>query len=498
MTSNDTTARGDHPLWLLSILGGALILRLILFTGIQGEDDRYYHAAALRIARGERPAPRDLFDTRIGMSVPVSLLYRVFGVREACLIAPALLASLLLTALAYLWGRRRGSAWTGRVAALFVALFPLDVVVATGAWTDLPLAAGLGLGAFLVDGAPAASTAMKRRAAAVVAGLSFGAAYLSKESALPLLTVLLPLLGRKETRKDLAIALAVFVGVVGLEMLAYGLIESDPLFRFHLAKRTQSEARGSGDGFWTRLFWLPSFCLNPAGPYFAYTAGLFLWAIAGAVQALRKDPWKSGGIAVWWIGSGYLLALSPLSLFPFRPAVDLQPRMFAIQVLPGALLAADVLVGALRPRAAIAVGLASALLALLCAVRLHQDCALFRGGAVWAHERLSNLPGSTVLTDPRTAAMLRVLARETPTYTLRVYTGADPIPPDGTLLLDSRIQAAGARDWDHVPPPPWWSSDEPRREEVAVRSVPSPWRLRGPRGPEERTILRRVAAHSPR
>ncbi len=381
MTSNDTTARGDHPLWLLSILGGALLLRLFLFTGIQGEDDRYYHAAALRVARGERPAPRDLFDTRIGMSVPVSILYRLFGPAEAFLIAPSLAASLSLVALAYFWGRRRGSAGTGRTAALFVALFPLDVIAATGVWTDLPLAAWLGLGAFLVDGAPAAPTARKRRAAGVVAGLSFGAAYLTKESALPLMVAMLPLLSRKETRKDLAIALAVFAGVVGLELLAYGLVESDPLFRFHLAKRYQSDARGSRDGFWTRLFWLPSFCLNPAGPYVAYTAGLFLWAIAGAVQAFRKDPWGAGRFAVWWIGSGALLALSPLSLFPFRPAVDLQPRMFAILVLPGALLAAEVLVGIARPKAAIGVGSASALLALLCAARLHQDCALFRGGA---------------------------------------------------------------------------------------------------------------------
>lgn len=107
MTSNDGNARGDSPLWLLSILGGALLLRLLLFTGIQGEDDRYYYAAALRVSRNERPAPRDLFDTRVGISVPVSVLFRLFGPRELCLIAPTLLASLSLVILAYAWGRRR-------------------------------------------------------------------------------------------------------------------------------------------------------------------------------------------------------------------------------------------------------------------------------------------------------------------------------------------------------------------------------------------------------
>jgi hypothetical protein len=283
-------------------------------------------------------------------------------------------------------------------------------------------------------------------------------------------------------------------------MFAYGRIESDPLFRFHLAKHFQAATPGSSDGFLDRLLWLPSFCLNPLGAAFAYTAGLFVLSIAGGVIAVRKDLPGAGRIAFWWLGSGYLLALSPLTLVPFHPAVDLQPRMFAILVLPGALLAADFLVGvaARRSRVAIGIALGSSFLALLCAARLHQDAVLFRAGPVWAHARLSSLPGAVVLTDPRTAKMLQVLSAGAPNYSVRAYTGADPLPAEGTLLLDCRIQAAGARIRDNTPPPPWWSSEAPRREELDALSLPSPWRLRGPRGAGERTVLWRVAAYSPR
>jgi hypothetical protein len=284
-------------------------------------------------------------------------------------------------------------------------------------------------------------------------------------------------------------------------MLAYGRIESDPLFRVHLAKHSQVDSPGSPDRFLDRLIWLPSFCLNPLGSSFAYTAGLFGLSIAGALTGMRKSLRGTGGIALWWLGSGCLLALSPVTLIPFHPAVVLQPRMFAVQVLPGALLAADFLVGlaaAGRPRAAAGIAVASSLLALLCAARLHEDCALFRAGAVWAQARLSNLPSVTVLTDPRTARMLQVLSANAPAYAIRPYTGADPLPPEGTLLLESPIQAAGARLRDHTPPPPWWTSEETRRVEVDALSLPSPWRLRGPRGSGERTVLYRVAAHSPR
>lgn len=465
------------------------MLRLALFTGLQGDDDRLYSASAWRLSRGERPDAPDLFRTRIAYLAPVALWYRTIGVNVFGLILPSLAASLGLVALAYGLGRTLYSENVARAAAAFTALVPLDIFYGTTASTDLPLAALLGVGTWLLlRPDPSAGRA-------VLAGLAWGAAHLTKESGLLLALPSLFLLWKPERRKALLIAGLTAAGVVAVELLTYGLIEGNPLYRIQLARAAQSGSLMQSASFWRRLAALPSSWLNPYDLAFVFGGGLQAGSLLGAVWALRRDRQKSGAVAFWWLTTGLVLTLFPFSLLPYRPALDVQPRMYAVMILPGALLASVFLVdvlGSRSRRAAWAVAAVAALLSMTCAVRLHQDGRVRRIGVEWAHRELAAHPGASVVTDPRTAELLRMMSSYAPAFSISSYGPDHPPPRSGTLLLQVPRQAAPSARWDKVAPPPWWNEPPPPRRIAAEASFRAPWPLRRNPDEDERTVLSRV------
>src|SRR5439155_7055706 len=211
---------------------------------------------------------------------------------------------------------------------------------------------------------------------------------------------------------------------------------------------------GKHSALWT----FPSLCLNPLNAVFPYSGGLLAFSAAGAIWAVMKDRRRSGSIALWWLGGGVLVTLFPISIFPYRSALQFQPRMLAVLTLPGALLASVFVVEALgsaHPRRAWVAAAGASLLSLACAVRIHQDGWLWRQGVEWAHRTLADHPGKVVVTDPRAAEMLLMLSSYAPAYRVRGYASGDAPPESGTLLLDVPRQAAASRLWDGIAPPGW-------------------------------------------
>lgn len=405
--------------WPLGILAFALTVRLIFFTGVQGQDDRLYSASAYRLLHGEHGPSPDLFRTRLGYEAPVAALYGIFGVHFACLIAPSLLASLGLVGLAYRLGHTLKSAPIGRTAALFVAVLPLDVFNATCGGTDLVLAAWIGLGVWLLAEPGMTRTPTRRIVGAISAGLAWGAAHLTKESGILLILPAVPVVWSVGARKSLAIAGAVALGVVLLESAAYGWATGDPLYRVHLAQTTQGTANGNVLGFWAALQSFPSVVFDPRNILFPFTGGLATLSAGGSLFVAIRDRARMGAVALWWLGAGLVLTLFPISLFPYRVALHLQGRMLAAVTLPGSILASILLVeslGSRRPRLAWSVGIAAGLLSTVCAARLHQDGLRWRIGLEWAHRELASHPGAPVITDPRTAETLRMMTSYAPEW----------------------------------------------------------------------------------
>ena len=485
--------------WPLGIPAGALALRLALFTGLQGGDDTIYSDAAYALASGTFKAGAGIFEMRLGCVAPVALLYALFGVRVACLMAVPLASSLLLVILAYRFGKEMYSVQTGRAAAIFVALLPMDVFHATDSHADLPQAAFATAGLYLLWTALRMSDGRGALLRSVGAGVLFGAAHLTKESAFVLLIP--TLLWWKERRhwRLLAVAMSALVAVIGAETIAYGFITGDPLRRFHAAVAVQEQNLGAAArpsaGFWGRIVEAGSLFLNPLDPRFAYTAGLFSISIAALIGSIRRDRERSGWVAFWWAGVTLFLCLWPLHLFPYRPVMLLHARVLAPIVVPGALLAGRLFVSTLLPRWPKAAGVGACLwglLALVCAVRLHGDALQGRAGPEWAYERLVRSPGVVVVADPRSGGMLKLLGRYAAPFQILRYASGDPPPPPGTILFDDDRWGAINRQWDGLSPPPWWRSASPPREIVEETTIPPAFRLRGTGGAGNRVVLSRI------
>lgn len=467
------------------------MLRLILFTGIQGGDDAYYYLSALRIAKGEPLEAQNLLHTRVGYLYPLSFLFSIFGPTTTSLILPSLAVSLSLVAMAWWLGRHFGSETTGNIAAGFVALFPVDVFLSTTANTDTVMAFWIGLGVCLLRRAFEQPSVPR----AVLGALCFGAAWATRESAPMFILPTLPLLIRRPFGRERIIAVGTLAGAAVLYLAVWTIVRGDPLYAMHVARAALEAQEKPQEGFLHRLLTLPSLCFNPFDALFPYTGGLLALSGAGCVHVLWRDRSRLGGVAAWWLGSALILILYPLSIFPYRPAVFIVPRFYAMLAVPGAVLAAVFLkdvVAARRPRTAIAVGAVASLFAIACAVRVHADAVAWRVGPEWAHEQLREKPGVEVLTDPRTAVLLRIRSADAPPYRLRVPRKNDAPPAAGTLLLDCPRQSATSRKWNGFDPPAWWSDSPPARDLVAEQHVAAPRSLRGARGPDERTALWRI------
>jgi hypothetical protein len=486
----------ERWIWTSAILLGALALRLILFTGIQGTDDLLYAARAHAVLDGRFEPGGDLFAARVGHVLLIALGFFLFGIHSWTLALPSLISSMLLVGLALRLGRELSGETAGRCAAILVAILPLDVFYATEAHPDLPQASVASLGLFLLWRAVRDSDLRR----ALLAGVAFAVAHFIKETAV---VFLLPAILWARDRKawpTLGAAFGVFAAAVATEMIAYGATRHDPLLRFHLA-RSQIEAVqvAPGLGFWSRIGSLGAEFLDPRGACFAFL-GLFPWlAGAGAVWALKRDRAQCGWLVVWGAAIALFISFWPLTLIPYRPALSVIPRFFAGAVVPGAVLAARLLVdGPLRLRRGLAWSGAAVvvLVSMIGALQVHADGSRWRRGAEWAHDQLATVGNAPVVTDPRTASMLAFLSGYSPPYRLSSYDPDDPVPPPGTLLLDDERWVAATERWDSLAPPAWWRSPSPARRTVAELTIPGRWRLKGVRGPDEHVVLSEV--YSPR
>lgn len=120
---------------LLCILAGALLLRMLYFSGVGGLDDIDYFRYARQVLDGTftTTAAQDgsfPFRFRLGLILPTAVMFRLFGVSEFVAAVFPLLNSLGLVVVCW-WGGLRISRGTGMLAATLMATFPLAISHAT-------------------------------------------------------------------------------------------------------------------------------------------------------------------------------------------------------------------------------------------------------------------------------------------------------------------------------------------------------------------------------
>lgn len=137
MTKIVSTASQMAPLALVTLIG--LGIRLINFVGpVRGDDFRYL-SLAFDAQHGQVISTWSAAD-RVGIYMPISWLFRVFGVSEITSVAFPLFFSLLTVVLIYFIGKQLRDSETGLAAALIWAVFPLDVINSTQVLPDSILA----------------------------------------------------------------------------------------------------------------------------------------------------------------------------------------------------------------------------------------------------------------------------------------------------------------------------------------------------------------------
>ena len=114
----------------------ALVVRLWLFNGLNWDDDPDYVARSWQVLQGQGLIYTDNNGFRIGTYYPAALFYALFGVNNFSCGAYALTVSMAAVVGAYLLGGMLFNSRTGLIAALLLAVYPLDVELASRLMPD--------------------------------------------------------------------------------------------------------------------------------------------------------------------------------------------------------------------------------------------------------------------------------------------------------------------------------------------------------------------------
>ena len=125
---------------MLAIVLFAAVLRCIFFIGfgVTGDDIIYAGMSRELLRNGWKAV--DLkwgVNYRLGLSVPVALLFRVGGFNDLTYVIYPLVMSLLSVVLVFLLGRRLFGSAAGLVAALLVATCPFEAVFGSSMTVDI-------------------------------------------------------------------------------------------------------------------------------------------------------------------------------------------------------------------------------------------------------------------------------------------------------------------------------------------------------------------------
>lgn len=300
------------------ILGLALCLRLIFFTGIGSADDVFVGNAALRVFEEGPYLPTSHYTARLSLIYPLVGIFTVFGVGEWQMAILPLLSSLAAIALAGLFANR----YFGKRAALWAlvagALFPLDVFFSTQLMPDLPLGTMLAGGLYCALRA----TDNTRRAAiwAISSGLLWGGAYLIKIEAAFLLIPMAYLYWSygRNWRLALLTAAGCAVFVVG-ENIVYWALTGEVLYRLKIiaesAPITVSDAYGA-----QQLWVFPKAWFLTA---YQFSLHYYLLFMAMVTVLLRRE--RSGYLMVIWAAT-FLIWLQ-FGMNPFADHIEFKSHL---------------------------------------------------------------------------------------------------------------------------------------------------------------------------
>lgn len=357
---------------LLGILLLAAALRLWCFNGLHWDDDPDYVCRAHQVLNGQQYIFRDNNGFRIGTYYPAALSYLLFGVSDISAGAYALTVSLLGVAAVFSLGKLLFGVRAGLVGALLLAVYPLDVELASRLMPD-GLLAGFSLFSvyFLLRGdlrnRASRSSALQGWWCYALSGLLLGWCTLVNMSAVVIvlfvavyLPLSLPLFWEKLRAAGLprslftiwlgrcAILAAGFAVVAILEGWAYCRVTGDFLFKYHNTLSHYAESHGfcTDPGLYPRIMFHLGNDMRPRfqGLADSYYGFYYLVALVAVVLGLMR--WSAHrGIVICWLltvccylqwGSMSLTEYIPLHRLPRHLSLATPPMILSLAFLLGA------------------------------------------------------------------------------------------------------------------------------------------------------------------
>jgi 4-amino-4-deoxy-L-arabinose transferase-like glycosyltransferase len=344
-------SRGDWQA-LVVLLAVALLVRLVVFIGYQGHDDRSYIAFAWMFAHGGDFAMRGIADPWTGRMLawlPSALYIRLFGDSEWVLVLHSLLCSLGSVAIAFGVVRQFHGRHAALVAAGMMAVLPIDVLYGTRAFGDQ------GTGTLCVATLACFLMTLHTRSSrwALGTGLAWGLAYLSKETAM---LMLVPFLLVLWMRRDMpwrlvGIAASGLALVVAFELLFWLFQTGDALYRWHATLGSRERIVPPPKAIVSWIDWIPSPIPSEImrsnntllDALLMLTTNeewglLFFLALPLSLLACKRGDAVLRAVAVFMLAMVLLLAFLPLHFPHYTLGRD--PRHFTAVSLPAVWLVA--------------------------------------------------------------------------------------------------------------------------------------------------------------
>ena len=229
---------------LFFIVIAAIAVRAYWAAGFIPKDDAEFAKVAYQMSQGtfayDRYEGPPVFPLRTGVVLPTAAAMALFGPGEAQIAIYPLITSLVTLLLIYLFSARMFGHKAAVIAAFVWVFLPMDLEIATMLWPEVPTTAFAILGVYCIYVARSRDDLGQRAQLlyGLAGGLAFGAAWLCKEAVVYFapFCLALALFDFQRTRfQRLAIWGGVAAGSLAVltgEMLVYGVITGDSLYRF--------------------------------------------------------------------------------------------------------------------------------------------------------------------------------------------------------------------------------------------------------------------------
>ena len=447
-----TLREGDERLggwhWV-QVLGLAVLVRLLGYSGYFGSDEVTYTEYAFKLAAGNWAVSDYVGANRLGVNLPVAAFAWLFGQGEWAAAAYSMLCSLLEVALVAGVGARLVGARAAWLAALVLACLPLHAHLAGRMMADAPLAMAMTACFLFFARGEHRGRALHYALAGVAAGWSFWI----KPHALIYVLVLLsyPLVFRRFNPRWLWVV-GGFAVLVLVNCALFGWLTGRFFYMFEIVLNRH----GSG---YLETDVARGLAHDSIGFYATYLFGKVhhTWllgplALVGLVlsrrAALRQQSPGAGFVVFWGLGLLLVLSAMPVKLDPltFVPKQTNYMTMFAA---PLALLAGLALSRLQHRRlgwAMAAVVLPSIALTLLLQASITVFTANAKAIVAFARERPATLVYTN--TNPYRAAQFDALIHpQRPEVTLRpvsaLSAGAGDHQPERLAVIDEQTLSWG-------------------------------------------------------